>query len=101
MGQVMATQGSQNPEPSLVSDGATPIVSRTLNDSNATVDFRPLYAIGDYRLLEEVGHGGMGVVFKAQHLTNGAVVALKTIRMDKDVTARTVQRFEREIEAAR
>ena len=40
---------------------------------------RPTRA-GPYRLLDQIGHGGMGVVFRAEHVETGAPAAVKTIR---------------------
>lgn len=57
--------------------------------------------LGDYLLLEELGRGGMGVVYRAQHETTGVIVALKVLPsfagMDKDAVAR----FRGEAEATR
>ncbi len=39
-------------------------------------------AIGSYRLLEEVGHGSMGKVWRAQHLLLARPAAIKTIGVD-------------------
>lgn len=40
---------------------------------------RPTRA-GPYRLLDQLGEGGMGVVFRAEHVETGAIAAVKTIR---------------------
>jgi tRNA A-37 threonylcarbamoyl transferase component Bud32 len=52
-----------------------------------------------YELLDLLGAGGMGVVFKARHLASGKVVALKTMRADALGSAEQAGRFEREVRA--
>ncbi len=37
--------------------------------------------IGPYRLMDSLGEGGMGTVYRARHFETGEVVALKTVRM--------------------
>jgi serine/threonine-protein kinase len=56
--------------------------------------------LGSYVLLERLGEGGMGVVFKARNWKLGGVVALKLIRKDGLSDPKTVQRFRREIQVA-
>jgi WD40 repeat protein/serine/threonine protein kinase len=52
-----------------------------------------------YELLQELGRGGMGVVFKARHGRLNRVVALKMILAGDFATAELRQRFQREAEA--
>lgn len=55
--------------------------------------------LGQYVLLEPLGEGGMGQVFKARHRSLGRVVALKVIRNDRLANPAAIQRFQREIRA--
>ncbi len=55
--------------------------------------------LGSYVLLERLGEGGMGQVFKARHQTLGRVAALKVIRKDRLANAQVLSRFRREIQA--
>src|SRR5438094_4224382 len=38
-------------------------------------------SIGPYRILDQLGVGGMGVVYRGQHAESGARVAVKTVRI--------------------
>jgi serine/threonine-protein kinase len=53
-----------------------------------------------YVILERLGEGGMGAVFKARHGKLGRVVALKVLRKDWLESETMVRRFLREIQAA-
>jgi serine/threonine-protein kinase len=54
--------------------------------------------IGQYLVLERLGEGGTGQVFKARHQNMNRVVALKVIRRELLADAEVVQRFYREIQ---
>jgi WD40 repeat protein/serine/threonine protein kinase len=56
--------------------------------------------LGDYRIIREVGHGGMGVVYEAEQVSLGRHVALKVLPKSLLPDARAKQRFEREAKAA-
>ncbi|MBP3958146.1 SUMF1/EgtB/PvdO family nonheme iron enzyme [Gemmata sp. G18] len=70
-------------------------VGRVLGAPPAPADVPP--EIPGYRVMERLGQGGMGTVFKAVHVRLGKVVALKVIRGARDAAA--VARFDREMRA--
>jgi serine/threonine protein kinase len=56
--------------------------------------------LGQYLLLERLGEGGMGQVFKARHRKMNRIAALKVMRRDKLNSSEAVRRFFREVQAA-
>jgi serine/threonine protein kinase len=56
--------------------------------------------LGEYVILEKIGGGGMGMVFKARHRRMDRVVALKTIHPQCMKEPEVVQRFYREVKVA-
>jgi eukaryotic-like serine/threonine-protein kinase len=56
--------------------------------------------LGDFRLLREVGRGGMGVVYEAEQMSLNRRVALKVLPFAGTLDARHLQRFKNEARAA-
>jgi serine/threonine-protein kinase len=57
------------------------------------------FFLGQYRILDEIGCGGMGRVFKAVHETMARIVALKVLPNELLQDARARQLFQREVRA--
>src|SRR5258708_5450196 len=72
---------------SLAGDGAAAATTR-------------LQKLGDYRILREIGRGGMGVVYEAEQESLGRRVAVKVLSSGALSDPQQVRRFEREARAA-
>jgi len=58
------------------------------------------FILGQYRILDEIGRGGMGRVFKAEHRTMDRIVALKVLAAQLTRTDKARHMFQREVRAA-
>ena len=54
--------------------------------------------LGEFRIIREIGHGGMGAVYEAEQLSLGRHVALKVLRFGPVSDQDAIQRFTREAE---
>jgi serine/threonine protein kinase/CheY-like chemotaxis protein len=55
--------------------------------------------IGSYQVLDRLGQGGMGTVYKAQHRRMRRVVAIKILSRSVAQSEKFIKRFQREVEA--
>ncbi|MBC7171181.1 MAG: hypothetical protein H5U40_02075 [Polyangiaceae bacterium] len=55
---------------------------------------------GRYRVLDRLGSGGMGVVYRVEHVNIGKVMALKVLHDELASRPDVIRRFRREAEAA-
>ena len=93
--------GDNNPEnPGLNHSRATFSATKTLERTPEGLGRGELFA-GRFELIEELGAGGMGIVYRAYDKEVGEEIALKVLHPDIAVDEKTVDRFRNEIKLAR
>src|SRR5881396_1753321 len=81
--------------------GADADNSETLESVLAEIDVRDAdWRLGNYQILEEIGRGGMGVIYRARQRHSRRIVAIKRILSYHADSQETLARFRREAQAA-
>jgi len=75
------------------------VIDRALPPSTDLPENMPT-RIGDFRIVREIGRGGMGVVYEAEQTSLNRKVALKVLSVTITGTPQSVKRFQREAQAA-
>ena len=90
--------------PVVRSGDSVPSKRETEKSSSAVSPISPprasLHELGPYLLVDIIGRGGMGTVYKAQHQSLRTTVAVKVIRSHRFQDVKARERFRREMEAA-
>jgi len=74
--------------------------TRTLQTPREELTSGAVFA-GRYQIIEELGHGGMGRIYKVQDTKIGEKIALKLIRPETGLDQRSLERFSNELKLAR
>jgi WD40 repeat protein/serine/threonine protein kinase len=80
--------------------GAAPDLSQPPGNRGTPADIQAGVPLGDFRILREIGRGGMGIVYEAEQLSLGRRVALKVLPFAAAMDAKHLQRFKNEAQAA-
>jgi serine/threonine protein kinase len=70
------------------------------SSSGVAGDWQPGTPLGDFRIIREIGRGGMGVVYEAEQLSLSRRIALKVLPFAFTLDPRQLQRFRNEARAA-
>ena len=79
---------------------APPVRTNAAGASNGKPSTLLHEQLGDFRLIREIGRGGMGVVYEAEQMSLGRRVALKVLPFAAVLDNRQLQRFRTEARAA-
>jgi len=88
--------GTQLPPP----QDHPPVMTETLQTPVRELTTGSTFA-GRYQVIEELGHGGMGRVYKVQDTKIGEKIALKLIRPEAGLDKKSLERFSNELKLAR
>jgi serine/threonine protein kinase/Flp pilus assembly protein TadD len=88
--------GTQLPPP----QGHSPVMTETLQTPVHELTTGSTFA-GRFQVIEELGHGGMGRVYKVHDTKVGEKIALKLIRPEAGLDKTTIERFSNELRLAR
>lgn len=93
-------EGNPNVDPRSVAKWLIDKKYLSLWQANNLLAGRTAFFLGRYKLLDRIGQGGMGVVFKAQHAVMDRIVALKVMSQALLDKPHAVARFNREVKTA-
>src|SRR5262249_54804083 len=85
------------PKPSPTSDDATKRALASADEKQLAPEDCPIYG---YEVLQELGKGAMGVVYKARHIFTDRLTALKILPLKLARDSHYLERFKREAIAA-
>ena len=84
----------------LVNSAAAQVNAAAADSAEGRDDLISGRPLGDFRLLREIGRGGMGIVYEATQLSLGRRVAVKVLPMVSALDGKHLQRFRNEAQAA-
>ncbi len=90
--------GALSPDAGTLTGGAAGMAAE-LEKLSGSLCGSPCEVFGEFRIIRELGRGGMGVVYLAEQIPLGRLVALKMLPADQAALSDRVERFRREARA--